>query len=79
MMRTWLTILLLALNGAGTSALDTYYGAHHNELISAVWKPDGTQFATFGVSAGRPDQAIVTVWRDNDGLRLLMNVAQARS
>lgn len=66
MMRRWLTILLLVLNGAGTFALDTYYDAHHNEIISAVWNPDGTQFATWH------NDAYVEIWRESDGLRLMI-------
>ena len=68
-MRRWLTILLLFLNGAGTFALDTYYDAHQNEIISAVWKPDGTQFATWQTHGYEVN---VDIWRASDGLRLLV-------
>lgn len=69
MMRVWLAILLLGLNAAGAFALDSYYDAHRNKIISAAWKPDGTQFATWRTHGF---DVLVEIWRESDGLRLIV-------
>ena len=69
MMRFWLAIALLLLMGAAGHAQDTYYDAHYNEIISAVWKPDGSQFATWQTNGY---DSHVRVWRESDGLRLMV-------
>ena len=65
-------MLALLFNGSLALSQDVYFeSASLYPFLKATWKPDGAQFATFGVAAGRPDQAVVEIWRDNDGLRLL--------
>lgn len=62
-------ILLILLNCVATQALDTYYHAHRNVFLSAVWKPDGTQFATWRTHGY---DVFVDIWRESDGLRLMV-------
>ncbi len=62
-------ILLILLNCVATQALDTYYDTHRNEILSAVWKPDGTQFATWHTHGY---DVFVEIWRESDGLRLMV-------
>ena len=38
----------------------------HPGIVQAIWKPDGSQFATWGNSP------YVEIWRDSDGLRLMV-------
>ena len=71
-MRRLLVFLLLLLNsqfGASTGHLLRRSFAFGD--LQAIWKPDGTQFATFAASASRPNHVAVEIWRDTDGLRLL--------
>ena len=71
-MRRLLVFLLLLLNSPLALAQDIYFGeASHSAILQAIWKPDGTQFATFAASASRPNHVAVEIWRDTDGLRLL--------
>ncbi|MCY4063893.1 MAG: hypothetical protein OXG53_16090 [Chloroflexi bacterium] len=68
-MRRWPVILLILLNCAASHGLDTYYHAHRNDILSGVWKPDGTQFATWHTNGF---DTSVEIWRESDGLRLIV-------
>ena len=67
--RRWLVILLLLLYSAVAHARDTYFDGHRNDILSAVWKPDGAQFATWHTVGY---DVYVDIWRVSDGLRLMV-------
>ena len=71
MMLRSLVLLLLLVYGASAHSQNIYFGdVAHAGLLSGIWKSDGTQFATWANHSSGPDQAVVSVWRDSDGLRL---------
>ena len=66
-MRIVLALVLVLLSARGLAAQEIRFDDKRLPgIVQAIWKPDGSHFATWGNSP------YVEIWRDSDGLRFMV-------